>query len=162
MYCQHCNVKLKDEIEVCPYCREKTGYEKPKASNLAGTINIWFWLLCFFVPVVGIVFYIIYRKKTKLPFLSEEQFYNVLNSEKPEDAAVKSFTESVFGIANFNDLTYEEYVEHFDKTHKANNDKMLSFREAFAYGLILELIIVAIIFIVYMTILGCNPNAKHI
>ena len=159
MYCGNCNAKLGDKIEVCPYCHEKTGYEKPAASNLSKSINTWFWILCFVVPIVGIVFFFIHRSKVRLPFLNKEQYEELRNPTETTDIAILAKTESVLGI-NINETSYEEYAALYDVCRKDNNDKMLSFREAFAYGLIMYLFVISIIFIIWMTILGCNPNAK--
>jgi len=74
MYCPNCNAKLNDNIEVCPYCRQKTGYVKPEAASRAGSIPIWFWILCFILPPVGIVCFFIARVKAKQVLLTEEEF----------------------------------------------------------------------------------------
>ncbi|MBR2614927.1 MAG: hypothetical protein IKC71_04975 [Clostridia bacterium] len=154
MYCPNCNAKLNDNIEVCPYCREKTGYVKPEAKSRAGSIPIWFWILCFILPPVGIVCFIIARKTAKQVLLTEEEFNGL-----GENAEKLATLNKIYAV-DLTTLTYEEYVSIFDKTRKKSTDQMLSCKEAFAYGLVFYFLAGAIAFIVWATINGYNPNGQ--
>lgn len=70
-YCQHCGQEIQDGAAVCVHC----GYAVPPTGqpySPSPTVdphdapNFWFALLGFFVPLVGLILYLVFRDTSPL------------------------------------------------------------------------------------------------
>ena len=60
MYCKKCGKELDDEAKFCPYCGTSTRDEKENAQN-GDARSAGFGILCFFLPIVGLILYIVWK-----------------------------------------------------------------------------------------------------
>ena len=64
MYCKNCGQQI-DEINIyCPYCGTKTSIKN--FSDIDDTPSTGFAILGFFIPLAGIILYLIYNSKRPL------------------------------------------------------------------------------------------------
>ena len=69
MYCSNCGNKINDNEKFCPYCgAEQTGNSKSPAHTVSSddTGSIGWGLLCFFIPIVGIILYFVWKNEKPL------------------------------------------------------------------------------------------------
>ena len=69
MYCSNCGNKINDNERFCPYCgAEQTGSSKSPAHTVSNddTGSIGWGLLGFFIPIVGIILYCVWRNEKPL------------------------------------------------------------------------------------------------
>lgn len=69
MYCSNCGNKINDNEKFCPYCgAEQTGNSKSPAHTVSSddTGSIGWGLLGFFIPIVGIILYCVWRNEKPL------------------------------------------------------------------------------------------------
>ena len=69
MYCSNCGNKINDNERFCPYCgAEQTGSSKSPAHTVSSddTGSIGWGLLGFFIPIVGIILYCVWRNEKPL------------------------------------------------------------------------------------------------
>lgn len=67
MFCKKCGKEICDEAVVCPHCGCATGNPFPLSSNLNGNAekdasNLGLAILSFFIPVVGLILYLVWRQ----------------------------------------------------------------------------------------------------
>lgn len=66
MYCSNCGNKINDNERYCPYC----GVEQKSTSNVStsndDTGSIGWGVLGFFIPLVGIILYCVWRNEKPL------------------------------------------------------------------------------------------------
>ena len=60
MYCKKCGKELDDEAKFCPYCGTSTRDEKENAQN-GDARSAGLGILCFFLPIVGLILYIVWK-----------------------------------------------------------------------------------------------------
>ncbi len=60
MYCKHCGKEVKEEAYVCLNCGCKIHDEKNE-SSMEDTGNIGWGFLGFFVPIVGLILYLLWK-----------------------------------------------------------------------------------------------------
>lgn len=66
MYCKNCGGWISDDSVFCSYCgcRVDEGNRAPGGSASADNeSNVWFSVLSFFVPLAGLILYIVYETK---------------------------------------------------------------------------------------------------
>ncbi len=61
MYCRNCGRQIDENTVCCPYCRTDTTIGNAVDTNDGS--NIWFAILGFFVPIVGLILYLVYEKE---------------------------------------------------------------------------------------------------
>lgn len=61
MYCKNCGRKIYDDTEICPYCSTPTHSHKNFQSQDKPSIG--FGILGFFIPLVGLILYLVYKDK---------------------------------------------------------------------------------------------------
>ena len=69
MYCSNCGNKINDNEKFCPYCgAEQTGNSKSPAHTVSSddTGSIGWGLLGFFIPIVGIILYFVWKNEKPL------------------------------------------------------------------------------------------------
>jgi uncharacterized membrane protein YvbJ len=69
MYCSNCGNKINDNERFCPYCgAEQTGSSKSPAHTVSSddTGSIGWGLLGFFIPIVGIILYFVWKNEKPL------------------------------------------------------------------------------------------------
>jgi uncharacterized membrane protein YvbJ len=69
MYCSNCGNKINDNERFCPYCgAEQTGNSKSPAHTVSSddTGSIGWGLLGFFIPIVGIILYFVWKNEKPL------------------------------------------------------------------------------------------------
>ena len=67
MFCKNCGAEIDDNADVCPKCGvavNETPAPAPAAANDAPSIG--FAILSFFIPLVGLILYIVWRTESPL------------------------------------------------------------------------------------------------
>lgn len=62
MYCKNCGRKIYDDTEICPYCSTPTHPRNNFQSQDKPSIG--FGILGFFIPLVGLILYLVYKDKS--------------------------------------------------------------------------------------------------
>lgn len=74
-YCYHCGQPIQDGAAVCVHCGYAVpttqpyypqGQSCPPAVNPNDAPNFWLALLCFFIPLAGLILYVVFRESSPL------------------------------------------------------------------------------------------------
>lgn len=63
-FCSHCGAQIDDQAVVCVHCGVSTGTSAQSVQPDAPSIG--FAILSFFIPLVGLILYLIWKDKTPL------------------------------------------------------------------------------------------------
>lgn len=61
MFCSHCGQEISDEAVICPHCGCETVRKKAEDGK-----SIGFAILSFFIPLVGLILYLIWKDEKPL------------------------------------------------------------------------------------------------
>lgn len=61
MHCKNCGQKIDEEMIYCPYCGVNTTIDN--SANISDAPSVGFGLLGFFIPLVGLILYLVYEGK---------------------------------------------------------------------------------------------------
>ncbi|MDE6442274.1 MAG: zinc ribbon domain-containing protein [Clostridia bacterium] len=60
MYCKNCGAEIDDKAEVCPKCG--VAQKNTPASSPDDAPNVGFAILCFFIPLIGLILYLVWHE----------------------------------------------------------------------------------------------------
>ncbi len=70
MYCKNCGKEIDDRAVICPYCGVAVNEEKLKQMNGAAKSDdapsVGFAVLCFFLPILGLILYLVWKDEYPL------------------------------------------------------------------------------------------------
>ncbi len=70
MYCHNCGKEINDDVKFCPYCgvqvKGEQVYSQQGQSHQKDEKSLGFGALSFFIPIVGLVFYVLWKDELPL------------------------------------------------------------------------------------------------
>ena len=61
MFCNHCGKEIANEADVCINCGRSVTGQGVGSSAKARRVNVGLCILCFFIPIVGVIYWAIMR-----------------------------------------------------------------------------------------------------